>query len=64
MEKESLLLPLPTLKDKVNAQKLNITLDQIEKTKNRVDKIFTQLSNRTDKNQALDDLRRSNHITD
>ena len=64
MELESVLLLLPKLKDKVNAQKLKIILNQIEKTKDRVNKIFKQLTNGTDKNEALKDLKRSNHITD
>ena len=64
MELESVLLLLPKLKDKVNAQKLKIILSHIEKTKNRVNKIFKQLTNGTDKNEALKDLKRSNHITD
>ena len=64
MELESVLLLLPKLKDKVNAQKLKIILSHIEKTKNRVNKIFKQLTNGTNKYEALDDLKRSNHITD
>ena len=60
---ESVLLPIPKLKDKVNAQKLKIILNQIEKTKNRVNKIFTRIINGRDKQEALNDLRRSNHIT-
>ena len=41
LELESVLLLLPKLKDKVNAQKVKAILNQIEKTKNTVDKIFT-----------------------
>ena len=41
LELESVLLLLPKLKDKVNAQKVKVILNQIEKTKNTVDKIFT-----------------------
>ena len=41
LELESILLLLPKLKDKVNAQKLKVILNRIEKTKNTVDKIFT-----------------------
>ena len=55
MELESVLLLLPKLKDKVNAQKLKIILNQIEKTKNRVNKIFKQLTNGTDKKEAFQD---------
>ena len=48
-ELECVLLLLPKLKDKVNAQKVKVILNQIEKTKNTVDKIFTRLTNRADK---------------
>ena len=64
MDLESVLTLLPKLKDKLNAQKMKIILNQIEKTKNRVNKIFTKITNGSDKKDALDDLRASNHISD
>ena len=41
MDLESVLQLLSQLKDKVNAQKIKIILNQVEKTRSRVDKIFT-----------------------
>ena len=64
IELESVLLRLPKLKDKVNAIKVEIILNQIEKTRDRVTKIFTRLTNGSDKGENLNDLRASNHITD
>ena len=64
MELENALLLLPRLKDKLNAQRVKIILKNIEKTRNRVSKIFTRLTNGTDKGENLNDLRASNHITD
>ena len=64
LDLESVLHPIPKLKDKVNAQKLKIILNQIEKTKNRVNEIFTRIVNGRDKQEALSDLKRSNCITD
>lgn len=64
MELESVLHLIPKLKDKLNAQKVKIILKQIEKTRNRVNEIFTQLTNGSDKRDILNGLRSSNHITD
>ena len=64
MDLESALLLLPKLKDKLNALKVKIILKQIEKTRNRVNKIFTRITNGSDKGDMLNDLRASNHITD
>ena len=46
------------------AQKLNIILNQIEKTKNRVNEIFKRIVNGRDKQEVLNDLKRSNYVTD
>ena len=55
---ESVLWLLSQLKDKVSAQKIKIILNQIEKTKNRVDKIFRRIANATaNKKDILNDLR-------
>lgn len=48
----------------MNAQKLKIILNQIEKTKKRVNEIFTRIVNGRNKDEALGDLKRTNHITD
>ena len=64
MELESVLLLLPKLKDKVNAQKLKIILNNIERTRNRVDEIFRRITNGGDKDEILKDLRAANRITD
>ena len=64
IELESVLLLLPRLKDKLNAMRVKIILKNIEKTRNRVNKIFTKITNGTDKDDALKGLRASNHITD
>ena len=64
MELESVLLLLPKLKNKLNAQKVKIILNQIEKTKDRVNKIFTQIMNGSKKSEILNNLRAANHITD
>ena len=64
LDLESVLHPIPKLKDKVNAQKLKIILNQIEKTKKRVNEIFTRIVNGRNKGEVLGDLKRTNHITD
>ena len=64
MDLESVLLLIPRLKDKLNALKVQIILKQIEKTRNRVNKIFTQITNGSDKIDILKDLRASDLITD
>ena len=43
---------------------MKIILNQIEKTRNRVNKIFTRITNGSDKGEMLNDLKASNHITD
>ena len=48
----------------MNAQKLKIILNQIEKTKNRVNETFTRIVNGKNKQEVLNDLKRSNRITD
>ncbi len=63
MDIESVLLLLPNLKDKINAVKVQIILKQIQKTRDRVNKIFTKITNGSDKDEMLNDLRASNHIT-
>ena len=64
LDLESVLGPIRKLKDKVNAQKLKIILNQIEKTKKRVNEIFTRIVNGRNKGEVLGDLKRTNHITD
>ena len=64
MDLESVLLLIPRLKDKLNALKVKIILEQIEKTRNRVNKIFTQITNGSDKKENLKALKASNLITD
>ena len=64
LDLESVLGPIRKLKDKVNAQKLKIILNQIEKTKKRVNEIFTRIVNGKNKQEVLNDLKRSNRITD
>ena len=49
MELENVLHLLPKLKDKLNAMRVKIILKQIEKTRNRVNKIFTKITNGSDK---------------
>ena len=61
---ESVQLPLPRLKNKVDALKIKIILNQIENTRNRVNEIFTRMANGSDKSDALNALRASNHISD
>ena len=64
MDLESVLLLIPRLKDKLNDLKVKIILEQIEKTRNRVNKIFTQITNGSDKKENLKALKASNLITD
>ena len=64
MDLESVLLLIPRLKDKLNALKVQIILKQIEKTRNHVNKIFTQITNGSDKIDILKSLRASDLITD
>ena len=64
VELESVLLPARKLKDRLNALKIEIILKQIEKTRDRVKKIFTQLTSGTDKMDILNNLRSANLITD
>ena len=64
VELESVLLPARKLKDKLNALKIEIILKQIQKTRDRVSKIFTRLTNGSDKMQILNQLRAENLITD
>jgi len=64
MELESVLPLLPNLKDKLNAMRVRIILKQIQKTRDRVNKIFTLITNGSDKEEILNDLRAANDITD
>ena len=64
MELESVLLLLPKLKDKLDALKLEIILKNIEKTRNRVEEIFTRITSGEDKGETLKSLRDTNRITD
>ena len=64
MDLESVLLLIPRLKDKLNAQKVKIILKHIEKTRNRVNQIFTQITNGSNKNEILKALKASDLITD
>jgi hypothetical protein len=64
VELESVLLPARKLKDKLNALKIEIILKQIQKTRDRVSKIFTQLTSGSDKMDILNNLRSANLITD
>ena len=64
MDLESVLLLIPRLKDKVNALKVKIILKQIEKIRNRVNEIFTQITNGSNKIDILKALRASDLITD
>ena len=64
VELESVLHPTRNLKDRLNALKIEIILKQVEKTRDRVKQIFTQLTNGTDKMGILKHLRSANLITD
>ena len=58
-------IALERLKNKVDALKIKIILNQIEKTRNRVRKIFTQLkADGSDRGDQLRWLRAGDHITD
>ena len=61
---ESVLHPVRKLKDKVDALKIEIILKQIQKTRDRVNKIFTQLTNGSDKIDILNTLKAADLITD
>ena len=61
---ESVGIALERLKNKVDALKIKIILNQIENTRNRVNKIFTQLADTSHKGDQLGRLRAANHITD
>ena len=64
MELESVLHPVRKLKDKLDALKVENILKQIQKTRDRVNKIFTQLTNGSDKTDMMNSLRAENLITD
>ena len=64
MELESVLHPVRKLKDKLDALKVEIILKQIQKTRDRVNEIFTQLTNGSEKKDMLNSLRAANLITD
>ena len=64
MELESVLHPVRKLMDKLDALKVEIILKQIQKTRDLVNKIFTQLTNVSDKTDMLNSLRAANLITD
>ena len=61
---ESVGIALERLKNKVDALKIKIILNQIENTRNRVKKIFTLLTNGSDRSDQLGILRAGDHITD
>ena len=61
---ESVEISLERLKNKVDALKIKIILNQIENTRNRVNEIFTRLANTSNKGDQLRGLRASNHISD
>ena len=61
---ESVLYSVRKLKDKVDALKIEIILKQIQKTRDRVNKIFTQLTNGSDKIDILNTLKAADLITD
>ena len=61
---ESVGIALERLKNKVDALKIKIILNQIENTRNRVNEIFTMLANTSNKGDQLRRLRAGNHITD
>ena len=61
---ESVLLPARKLKDRLNALKIEIILKQIQKTRDRVKKIFTQLTSGSDQMDILNNLRSANLITE
>ena len=61
---ESVGIALERLKNKVDALKIKIILNQIENTRNRVNEIFTMLANTSNKGDQLRWLRAGNHISD
>ena len=63
-ELETILNALPRLKDKLNAQRVKIILNQVGRTKDRVEKVFTRLINAAEKGVALSFLKADNLITD
>ena len=63
-ELETVLNVLPRLKDKLNAQRVKIVLNQVGRTKDRVEKVFTRLINAAEKGVALSFLKADNLITD
>ena len=64
IELESVLHPARKLKDRLNALKIEIILKQIQKTRDRVKKIFTQLTSGSDQMDILNNLRSANLITE
>ena len=60
---EDIVASLPTLDDKLEAQRLKVILNQIEKTRNRVQQVFTRLINTTEKSLVLKLLRGEELIT-
>ena len=64
IELESVLHPVRNLKDKLDALKVEIILNQIQKTRDRVRSIFTQLTSGSDKMDILNNLRSANLITE
>ena len=64
VELESVLESVRKMKDKVDAMKIEIILKEIQKTRERVNKIFTQLANGSDKMDILNHLRSADLITD
>ncbi len=63
-ELETVLNALSRLENKLEAHKAKMILNMIGKTKNRVNQIFTQLMNGSNKRDILSNLRSENHITD
>ena len=64
IELESVLHPVRNLKDKLDALKVEIILNQIQKTRDRVRSIFTRLTSGSDKMDILNNLRSANLITE
>ena len=63
-ELETVLNALPRLKDKLNTLRVKIILNQVGRTKDRVEKVFTKLINAEEKGVALSFLRAEDLITD
>ena len=55
---------LPKLRDKLDAQRLQIILNQVEKTKNRVERVLTRLINAIERSDVLNLLKQDGLITD